>query len=1438
MPTTFSYDVIIRQVTADSVTAEDLAQRLVRDGIRVWFFPRHVRPGDKFIENLGSGLQTSRTMLLCLSSNMTEADWHELEADSFWFRDPQDNERRFLPLCLDDTPLPPSLAQFASLDWRPQQRETTYARLLEACRPIPVTEAGPETAAGKQRLKKILSLGHTNGITAAAFSPDSRTILTSSYDHTLRLWDTEGLCLQVFEDEAVKYLSLAWKPDGRSFISGSSDGKARIWDVNTGQCSMVLEGHTGDVSGVAWSPDDRFVLSGSLDGDLRIWDAATGACLRHLIGDSWVCTVSWSPDGRRLCSGSFDSNIHIWDSETGQHLQTLRGREEVIHRVAWSPDGQRIASASSDQKIRIWEMPSGKCVAVLQKHTDEALDVAWGPDGRSILSAGKDGYMITADFESSYFTYAPIHPGHGGHGRSVAWSPNGYYLFGGSANGRGVLCKLAKRPEDIIDPAWRKGIFYSSDTKNQLILLQGHEEAVSCCWISKEGHSILTGSADNTIRLWATETGKLPLPFRKEHTNAVYAVQGSPDGRLALSSSADRDLRLWDLSIRDSILTLTGHTRAIHQVDWSPDGNYALSASSDKTIRLWNIKTQKKLVSLVGHTKTVTCVKWSPDGRYALSGSGDHTLRLWNINTRTSESEWKGHTGRIHDVAWSPDGKFALSGSADNTLRVWEVQTGRCLQILEGHTGGIGSVAWSPDGKFALSGGLGDNSVRVWEIAFTRCLVQLKGHTEIIITISWSGDGQTVYSVGANGVMRCWDMSDLTGSIQPLQPGTTQVRYTNAKVLLVGESGVGKTGLANYLAGKEFTKTLSTDGAWATHCPLPAATNTDGIEREIWLWDFAGQVDYRLVHQLFMDDAAAAVLLFNPQQENPFDGLGHWDRDLQKATRKPFARLLAAGRIDCGGLVVSKISMERFMEERGFLPPLHLTSALTGQGCETLREAIVAAIDWKDIPFTGSSALYYRLKQEILRLRNNSLTLLHLAELKQQMNLALADENFSLKELETVVSLLSGPGIIQRYDDTILLRPELLSRYAAAVVRKVRSQPDELGYIEEDDLLAGRLDYQHFERLPARDETIILRILHETLLQRAWCLRQPSDGKTLLIFPSYFRRQRPEQNNHPNTLVTYRFTGPVDDIYSTLVVRLHHTTAFTSDQLWKDAADFRTQTGLGLGFKLTREPEGSSRLEVYFQPTVDENSRLIFLRYVHDHLLATAQNIARLRHYFCQNKKCEEFNHPFADQSRIDKALLPAGKGVVFCPACGTKIILFDLIEKRFDSAPIKEQAMWLAEESQYVIDNESRELMLVGHAMFITAEAGQIYRGYTNSDYGIDAEIEFKDDQGNPSGHRLYLQLKSGDSYLKKRKGDGAEIFHISNSRWVDYWQAQSYPVMLVIRPSNGDIRWMDVSEYLKRATEGGTKPVSQIDFTGERFDATSIRKWRSRIILFPLSK
>ena len=264
-------------------------------------------------------------------------------------------------------------------------------------------------------------------------------------------------------------------------------------------------------------------------------------------------------------------------------------------------------------------------------------------------------------------------------------------------------------------------------------------------------------------------------------------------------------------------------------------------------------------------------------------------------------------------------------------MRVWDLETGQCLATLEGHTNSVWGVAVAPDGRRAISG-------------------------------------------SADTTVRVWNLPPIAGEARQAGEAT---RYTNAKVLLVGDSGVGKSGLAYRLTEDQFVTTISTDAAWATQLPLPHDTGGDDIQREIWLWDFAGQADYRLFHQLYMDETALAVLVFNPQSENPFEGLGQWDHDLMRAARRPFQKLLVAGRCDRGGLMVSRDSVERFRRERGFAAYLE-TSAYTGAGCQELRETIVHSIPWTDIAWTSSPRIFKVLKDAIVKLKDEGKVLLRI----------------------------------------------------------------------------------------------------------------------------------------------------------------------------------------------------------------------------------------------------------------------------------------------------------------------------------------------------------------------------------------------------------------------------------------------------------------------------
>ncbi len=883
---------------------------------------------------------------------------------------------------------------------------------------------------------------------------------------------------------------------------------------------------------------------------------------------------------------------------------------------------------------------------------------------------------------------------------------------------------------------------------------------------SPDGKRALSGSSEGTLRLWDVETGRC-IGGLEGHKYDVECVEWSADQRLSLSGGADFTVRLWDVETGHCLRVLEGHTGSVRTVAWSADQRLSLSGGADFTVRLWDVETGHCLRVLEGHTGSVRTVAWSADQRRALSGSDDKTIRLWDVETGHCLRVLEGHTGSVRTVAWSADQRRALSGSDDKTIRLWDVETGHCLRVLEGHTGSVRTVAWSADQRRALSGS-DDKTMRLWDVETGHCLCVLEGHRSTVKGVVWSADQRRAFSGDTTNSIQMWDLSEFVAEARApeatasaLPPAPEQVQYTNAKVLLVGESGAGKTGLSKRLALNDWEPSDSTVGAWATQWKLPVDSG-DGVEREIWLWDFGGQADQRLIHQLYMDETALAVLVFDGQKEDLFETLGQWDRDLTRASRKEFAKLLVAGRVDAGGLRVSRSQIEAFAKERGYTQFLE-TSAKANLCCEELKDAILDGIRWENIPWRSSPLLFKRLKEEIVRLKDDGRVLMRFNELRETLQLRLSGEvaRFTDEELKAVVSLLAGPGVVWelKFGSWVLLQPERINAYAQAVIQTMREDKHERGCLPEERVLNGDLTYHSsIARLEADEERFVLLAMHQTLVERGLCLREHTDKGTLLIFPSYYRRERPELVGHPAVLVSYRFNGFLDDIYATLVVRLHHTRPFEQDQLWRYAADFKTLTGKQLGVKLTRRAEGAGELEVYFDPDDSDGGE--------DHLQpvrprapaperqgrgATAPlRLPALRHSGWQSRG--------GDEAKLAK------KGKKRHSLRGMRETRAALGSNWRSCLPAPEmkqtRATRLQEQSAIVLDNESKERALVGEVISTVALAGQISREFTVSDHGIDMEIEFKSDAGEATGRKLYLQLKSGDSYLRKRKGDGAEIF------------------------------------------------------------------------------
>ncbi|CAG7849907.1 SubName: Full=Uncharacterized protein {ECO:0000313/EMBL:CCA70337.1} [Serendipita indica DSM 11827] len=384
--------------------------------------------------------------------------------------------------------------------------------------------------------------------------------------------------------------------------------------------------------------------------------------------------------------------------------------------------------------------------------------LAFTPKKSLMHIEGIKGYpnilSVTRGVEDTYPGLPKALRGHQGDVNAVAFSPDGSRIVSGS--------------DDNTIRVW------DTDTGQSLgEPLQGHEDSVVAVAFSPDGSQIVSGSLDKTLRLWDVATGEPLGEPLQGHEDGVMAVAFSPDGSQIVSGSSDNTLRLWDVATGEPLgEPLQGHESEIWAVAFSPDGSQIVSGSRDKTLRLWDVATGEPLGEpLQGHESEIWAVAFSPDGSQIVSGSRDKTLRLWDVATGEPLGEpLQGHEGWVMAVAFSPDGSQIVSGSRDKTLRLWDVATGEPLgEPLQGHESEIWAVAFSPDGSQIVSGSR-DKTLRLWDVATGEPLGEpLQGHESEIWAVAFSPDGSQIVSGSRDKTLRLWDVATGEPLGEPLQ---------------------------------------------------------------------------------------------------------------------------------------------------------------------------------------------------------------------------------------------------------------------------------------------------------------------------------------------------------------------------------------------------------------------------------------------------------------------------------------------------------------------------------------------------------------------------------------------------------------------------------------------------------------------------------------------
>ncbi|MGD2085055.1 MAG: TIR domain-containing protein [Candidatus Aminicenantes bacterium] len=809
--------------------------------------------------------------------------------------------------------------------------------------------------------------------------------------------------------------------------------------------------------------------------------------------------------------------------------------------------------------------------------------------------------------------------------------------------------------------------------------LKGHSNLIRGLAWSPDGVLLASASEDKTIRIWNTETGELYKTLT-EHQREVQSLSWSPDGKILTSGSIDKTICLWDGKKGRLLNTIKKHKNSVSSISWSPKGQTfaSISRKNDPTICIWKALANELPHELKGHKSNIRSIAWSPDGKILASGSRDKTIRIWDPINCELIRVIKGHTHFINSVSWSPAGNILASGSNDNTIRIWDVKTGRQLNIIEGHTRFVYGVLFSPDGALLASQSY-DQTTRLWRCDTWEPVAIIDEPTQG----AWGGLAfhphlPLLATRGEeNRIIRIWELDYhvLLGKATAAK----SVTYTNAKVVLMGETSTGKTCIARALMGEPFVPQESTHGmkVWDFQSKKEKQPGGGEITRETFLWDLAGQTDYQVVHQLFLDETALGVVLFDPTHpEKPFAGVDHWEKTLKKIVGDDCPRVLVAGRVDRGAPTVTDGDIQAFLKEHGFSGYV-ATSAKTGQGIKELHNAIIQSIPWDKLPVTRSPELWKKIREYLLKRRKGRNVLTGKSDLQEAFGQKYR-KDFTGADFDTVISHAQAQGLVWRFSfgDFVLLQPEILNDYASAIVRAARKHPNGLGTVCEQELLQANIDFEDLTRLadPATERSLLHAVV-ELFLNRQVALRESGQ----VVFPSKFNRKLPQYPKPPARQVAYSFSGAVEEIYATLVVRLFYSGAFELKDLYKNAAEFRDAIGCLCGFILTSPHEGDGIISIFFEDQTSMESKVLFLRFIHEHLFrhTLTDSVDRERIYRCPACKEE------VENKRAIKKRLKDGKPTITCVYCDIKIPLFDLLEEKFGNPDLLEKVREMEEEAE-----------------------------------------------------------------------------------------------------------------------------------------------------------
>ncbi len=580
-------------------------------------------------------------------------------------------------------------------------------------------------------------------IDAIALSSDGNQVAVACDDDKIRLVNRDAMkpTSKIVDPPLGKHdgriVALAYVPVATNrLLSASDDATARLWDLAPDPKMpknplKAFDHKKQRVSALAPTPDGRQLITGARDGKVRVFDLG-GTTLEPLfvmeLGQP-VTAVDASKGSATIVSGTSDGKLRLWDGTGKQELERLSGEPEKAIERAWLyPGTANVLSAGAGSGATVWTPAAS---AVYPGHTDVINGVAFGRGGDWLYTACEDGLIrvfavdegkeiqkISSPTIPKTTKNTPV--------RSVTALKTST-LAAGLGDGRILVVEV-----DL-----------EKNTRNQPYPpIAAHEpgKSVSAIAATSDGATIVSGSDDQTVKVWNADNG---------HSVAIYPDQ---EGKVvALALSADNQWAVVGLD-RNAGLVIDLRT---------PDRSASIRQYFD------------------GHNKPVVGVgAWidpssSQTGRTTfVTASGDGRTKFWALDPSGPFGNLQGHEGQVYAVAWSPDSTRVATASAGGWVRIWDLadpskpvsligedevakQPSRTTKAV------VYALAFQPKTGNLLAIAGRDSTIRLWNIANVKepKLVGKAMHDDAVYCLAFDEEGKRLASGSKDQKVRIWDVT-------------------------------------------------------------------------------------------------------------------------------------------------------------------------------------------------------------------------------------------------------------------------------------------------------------------------------------------------------------------------------------------------------------------------------------------------------------------------------------------------------------------------------------------------------------------------------------------------------------------------------------------------------------------------------------------------------